>query len=439
MSQLEAPQPDLGEQLLLNSPEEKRLFRKVWWRIIPFLFLCYVVSVLDRINIGFAQLQMRQALDFSDAMYGLGGAVFYIGYVCSGVPSNMLLARFGVRCLFPWLMILWGLVSMGMMWVSQPSDFYTLRFLLGVFEAGLFPGIVFYLTLWFPMHRRATVMSIFFAGVMVAGVVGGLISGWIMHDMAGVMTLGGWQWMFAIEGAPAVLLGLLSFFYLVDSPQEAPWLNAKEKKYLLNLCQKASKDTGVVGHTLHALKKMLHNPSIYLFAFIYFTLTFGAITLSLWMPLVIQEFGVVNVVDISLYSAIPYAFGVLGLMGISYLSDKHSKRFIYFLTSMGTGALVSFLLTLPIPNLFILLLILSIGTISIFSAFPIFWAISPNYLTRETAAAGIAFISSIGITAGIVCPWLVGQIKTCSGSLDRAFYLMAVLLVLGGLAMYKKE
>lgn len=182
------------------------LFRKIAWRIVPFLFLCYVVSFLDRINIGFAQLQMKHDLGFSDAMYGLGAAVFYVGYVCCEVPSNMLLARFGARRTFTRIMLLWGAASVCMMFVSQASHFYLLRFMLGVFEAGFFPGIVLYLTYWYPARRRAVILSIFFAGVAVAGVLGGLVSGWIMRDMAGVMGLYGWQWMFAIEGAPAVVL-----------------------------------------------------------------------------------------------------------------------------------------------------------------------------------------------------------------------------------------
>ena len=220
------PSQGAGTLAVPSSPDlsvaaEDAIYRKVWLRIIPFLFICYVVSFLDRINIGFAQLQMKQDLGFSDAMYGLGAAVFYVGYVLCEVPSNMLLARFGARRTFSRIMVLWGLASVGMMAVSDATHFYVLRFLLGVFEAGFFPGIVLYLSYWFPARRRAAVMAIFFAGVAVAGVLGGLVSGWIMRDMAGVMGLYGWQWMFAIEGAPAVVLGLLVIFLLADGPAQA--------------------------------------------------------------------------------------------------------------------------------------------------------------------------------------------------------------------------
>ena len=212
------------------ATDDALLFRKIAWRIVPFLFLCYVISFLDRINIGFAQLQMKHDLGFSDAMYGLGAAVFYVGYVFCEVPSNLLLARFGARRTFTRIMLLWGIASTGMMFVSQPSHFYVLRFLLGVFEAGFFPGIVLYLTYWFPANRRAAAISVFFAGVAVAGVLGGLMSGWIMRDMSGVLGLHGWQWMFAIEGAPAILLAFAAFTLLVDRPQDATWLTPDERR-----------------------------------------------------------------------------------------------------------------------------------------------------------------------------------------------------------------
>ncbi|MBN3728827.1 MFS transporter, partial [Burkholderia sp. Ac-20379] len=216
--------------------DDARLLARVAWRIVPFLLLCYVVSFLDRINIGFAQLQMKHDLGFSDAMYGFGAAVFYIGYVLCEVPSNLLLERYGARRSFARIMLLWGLASVGMMCVSAPAHFYVLRFLLGVFEAGFFPGIVLYLTYWFPARSRAALMSVFFAGVALAGVLGGLASGWIMRDMAGVLGLYGWQWMFAIEGAPAVLLAFVALRCLSDGPREARWLGAAERERLIALC-----------------------------------------------------------------------------------------------------------------------------------------------------------------------------------------------------------
>ncbi len=294
---------------------DAQLFRKIAWRIVPFLFLCYVVSFLDRINIGFAQLQMKHDLGFSDAMYGLGAAVFYVGYVFCEVPSNMLLARFGARRTFMRIMLLWGLASTGMMFVSQPSHFYVLRFLLGVFEAGFFPGIVLYLTYWFPANRRAAAISVFFAGVAVAGVLGGLLSGWIMRDMSGVLGLHGWQWMFAIEGAPAILLGVVAWFWLCDRPEHARWLSDAERERLAADLAADRARTGAPAP--HSLRQVLAEPRTYLFAFIYFSLTTALLMLLFWMPLMIREFGIHDVVQISLLSVVPNAIGAAGLIAIA--------------------------------------------------------------------------------------------------------------------------
>ncbi|CDY76246.1 Nitrate/nitrite transporter [Caballeronia glathei] len=422
------------------ASEDDLLLRKVAWRIIPFLFVCYVVSFLDRINIGFAQLQMKHDLGFSDAMYGLGAAVFYIGYVLCEVPSNLLLAKYGARRTFTRIMLLWGLASVGMMFVSSPAHFYLLRFLLGVFEAGFFPGIVLYLTFWFPANRRAAVLSVFFAGVAVAGVFRGLVSGWIMRDMSGVMGLFGWQWMFAIEGAPAVLLAVFALYYLVDSPRHAKWLTPLERDRFETLCAEGRAKESA--HDSSALVAALRNPRVYLFAFVYFSLTCASLTLSFWMPLMIRDFGIKDVVSVSLYSVVPNAIGAVGLVLIARHSDRVRERRKHFAFCTIGGAIALAALTLHLPSFPAMLAILSVAAVLIFAALPIFWSVPPGYLSGKTAAAGIAFISSIGITSGIVSPWVIGQIRTTTGSMDLAVYLLAGLLLLSGLALMagvKKE
>ncbi|HFT8009110.1 TPA: MFS transporter [Burkholderia cenocepacia] len=409
------------------------LFRKIAWRIVPFLFLCYVVSFLDRINIGFAQLQMKHDLGFSDAMYGLGAAVFYVGYVCCEVPSNMLLARFGARRTFTRIMLLWGLASTGMMFVSQPSHFYVLRFLLGVFEAGFFPGIVLYLTYWFPANRRAAAISVFFAGVAVAGVLGGLLSGWIMRDMSGVLGLHGWQWMFAIEGAPAILLAFVAFTLLVDRPQDAPWLTSDEKARVAALCAEGRAHGNA--HDGRSVMTALANPRVYLFAFIYFSLTCASLTLNFWMPLMIRDFGVTDVVAVSLYTVVPNAVGAVGLVLIARRSDRTGERRKHFAGCTIGGGLALAALTLHLHSFAAMLACLSIAATLIFAALPIFWAVPTRYLSGNAAAAGIALISSIGITSGIVSPWVIGMIRTRTGSMDLAVYLLAALLVASGVAL----
>ncbi|MDG0065224.1 MFS transporter [Burkholderia sp. IO2] len=409
------------------------LFRKIAWRIVPFLFLCYVVSFLDRINIGFAQLQMKHDLGFSDAMYGLGAAVFYVGYVFCEVPSNMLLARFGARRTFTRIMLLWGLASTGMMFVSQPSHFYVLRFLLGVFEAGFFPGIVLYLTYWFPANRRAAAISVFFAGVAVAGVLGGLLSGWIMRDMSGVLGLHGWQWMFAIEGAPAILLAFVAFTLLVDRPQDAPWLTSDEKARVAALCAEGRAHGNA--HDGRSVMIALANPRVYLFAFIYFSLTCASLTLNFWMPLMIRDFGVTDVVAVSLYTVVPNAVGAVGLVLIARRSDRTGERRKHFACCTIGGGLALAALTLHLHSFAAMLACLSIAATLIFAALPIFWAVPTRYLSGNAAAAGIALISSIGITSGIASPWVIGMIRTRTGSMDLAVYLLAALLVASGVAL----
>jgi D-galactonate transporter len=421
-----------------TAVDERQLFAKVAWRIIPFLFLCYVVSFLDRINIGFAQLQMKHDLGFSDAMYGLGAAVFYVGYVLCEVPSNMLLAKFGARKTFTRIMLLWGLASVSMMFVSKPAHFYVLRFLLGVFEAGFFPGIVLYLTYWFPASRRAAVMSVFFAGVAVAGVLGGLVSGLIMRDMNGLMGLFGWQWMFAIEGAPAVLLAFVALFYLVDKPKDAPWLSDEEKTQIVKLCaqDQTGAQTGKAHkHDARSFAAALLNPRVYLFAFIYFSLTCASLTLNFWMPLMIRDFGIKDVVQVSLYTVIPNAIGAVGLILIARRSDRMKERRKHFAFCTIGGGIALAALTLHLSSFPAMLAILSAAAVLIFAALPIFWAVPPSYLSGNAAAAGIALISSIGITSGIVSPWVIGQIRTSTGSMDLAVYLLAGLLVASGLAL----
>jgi len=430
MSQPLAPALEPGASA---AEHDDLLYRKVSLRIIPFLFLCYVVSFLDRINIGFAQLQMKHDLGFSDAMYGLGAAVFYVGYVLFEVPSNLLLAKFGARRTFTRIMLLWGAASVGMMFVATPGHFYLLRFLLGVFEAGFFPGIVLYLTYWFPAKRRAGVMSVFFAGVAVAGVFGGLVSGWIMRDMAGVMGLHGWQWMFAIEGAPAVLLGLVALRVLVDTPRDAHWLTQGEQERLAALCPQTNASADA--HDRRGLLDALRNPRLYLFAFIYFSLTCASLTLSFWMPLMIRDFGITDVLSVSLYTVVPNAIGAVGLILIARHSDRVAERRKHFACCTIGGGIALAALTLHFPSFPLMLAILSLAATLIFAALPIFWAVPASHLPGKSAAAGIAVISSIGITSGIVSPWVIGQIRTVTGSMDLAVHLLSLLLFASGAAL----
>lgn len=410
---------------------EDALFRKVTLRIIPFLFFCYVIAILDRNNIGFAQLQMKHDLSLTDAAYSLGAVFFFIGYVLFEVPSNMLLHKFGARKTFARIMLLWGAASVLMVAVSTTTQFYTLRFLLGVFEAGFFPGIVFYLTYWFPARRRAGALSVFYAGVAVAGVLGGLVSGGIMRGMDGVYGIHGWQWMLAIEGAPAVILGIIAFFYLKDSPAVASWLSTDEKALLKQVLARDSKPTE---HS-HSLLAALGNPYVYLFAFVYFCLTSAILLLLFWMPTMIREFGIKDIVQISLYSAIPNAIGAVGVILIARNSDRRNERKWHFVLC-GAGAAVALsLLTSHGIGFSVSMALLTAAAVLVYAAHPIFWSVPANFFRGPNAAASIALVSSIGVSSGTITPYLIGLIKTYTGSMSNAFYFIAVLLAFACVAM----
>ncbi|CAN0626415.1 putative metabolite transport protein NicT [Burkholderia multivorans] len=407
------------------------LYRRITARIVPFLFICYIVSILDRSNIGFAQLQMRQDLGLTDAMYSLGAVLFFVGYVLFEVPSNALLRRFGARRTFARIMVLWGAVSVAMITVDSARHFYVLRFLLGVFEAGFFPGVVFYLTCWYPARRRASVLSIFYAGVAVAGMVGGLLSGWIMRGMSGVRGLHGWQWMFAIEGAPAILLGAIAWFWLCDRPEQAHWLSAQERQQLA--ADLAADHAGA--HAAVSLRQVLAQPRTYLFAFIYFSLTTALLMLLFWMPLMIREFGIHDVVQISLLSIVPNAVGAAGLIVIARRSDRKRERRWHFAACALGGALALVALTLHVPSLVAMMALLSLAAMLIFAAHPVFWAVPSASFSGTGAAGAIALISSIGVSSGMITPWIVGMIRTRTGSMDPAMWMIAALLAACAVAM----
>ncbi|KWI53182.1 MFS transporter [Burkholderia cepacia] len=427
------------------APDDDALYRRIGARIVPFLFICYIVSILDRSNIGFAQLQMRQDLGLTDAMYSLGAVLFFVGYVLFEVPSNALLRRFGARRTFARIMCLWGAVSVAMITVDSAKHFYVLRFLLGLFEAGFFPGVVFYLTYWYPARRRASVLSIFYAGVAAAGMVGGLLSGWLMRGMSGVLGLHCWQWMFAIEGAPAILLGVIAWFWLCDRPEQARWLSDADRQRLaadlaadragVAGAADAAGATGADAPAPHSLRQVLAEPRTYLFAFIYFSLTTALLMLLFWMPLMIREFGIHDVVQISLLSVVPNAIGAAGLIAIARRSDRKRERRRHFAACAFGGAVALALLTLHLPSIVAMMALLSVAVMLIFAAHPVFWAVPSAYFSGAGAAGGIALISSIGVSSGMITPWLVGLIRTRTGSMDPAMLMIAALLAACAVAM----
>ena len=415
--------------------EQDALYLKVTWRIIPLLFCCYVMAYLDRINISFAQLQMKDSLGFSAAVYGLGASIFFIGYLLFEVPSNLLLKRIGTRKTLLRIMFCWGIVSAGTMFVTTPMQFYVLRFLLGVFEAGFFPGIIYYLTLWYPPSRRAFVMAIFLTATLFAGIIGGPLSGLIISGMDGLNGWAGWQWMFLLQGLPSSVLGIVAYLYLSDSPTMAPWLTAREKTIIDNdLAPERSASRGPDAGAQSAFKRLLTNPKVYILSGAVFAILAAAYSLSFWAPTLISKAGVKDILNIGLISAIPSICGAIAMVLIGRHSDKKQERRWHFSVCMmlaaaaiaGLGAL-----SLGANSLWMLIILLCFATVGVVSAVPVFWTIPPRYLAPQDAAAGVALINSLGHLGGVIGPAMVGFVLTSTGSTANALFALAIIMVLG--------
>jgi D-galactonate transporter len=401
-------------------------YRKVTWRLVPFLFICYMVAFLDRINIGYAQLQMKQTLAFSDAVYGLGAGIFFIGYFLFEVPSNLMLARVGARRTLLRIMFCWGLVAAAMMFVSTPTMFYVLRFLLGVFEAGFFPGVLLYLTYWYPNARRGRIIALFMSATAIAGILAGPLSGGIMKYLDGMNGWAGWQWLFLVQGLPATLLGIAAYFYLQDKPEDARWLNPAEKAIVraeLDQDQQAAASHG-------SFWQLLRDPKVYVMSLIYFLLLGAAYAIIFWVPTVIRSWGVTDMLQIGLYAAIPNLIGAVAMVLVARHSDKKMER-RWHLIGCVLMASVGMLLTVMVKgNLALSLACLSLAVVGVASATPIFFTIPTAYLAPASAAAGLALISSLGNLGAAVSPSLTGLISARTGNpLDSMFLVIAVYAV----------
>ena len=418
------------------TSEEDALFTKVTKRILPFLFICYVVAYLDRTNIGFLKVQMQADLGFSDLIYGLGAGIFFAGYFFFEVPSNLMLARVGARKTMLRIMLCWGAISAAMMFVKTPEQFYLMRFLLGAAEAGFFPGVMLYLTYWYPASRRARIIALFFTAIAMTGVVGGPLSGWLMTAMHGVAGYSGWQWTLVIEGLPACVLGVLAYKWLDDKPEDAKWLTQQEKDLLKRALEREQVGSDV-GKS-HNFADALRDLRVYGLAIAWFTYICGVYVISFWLPGFIREAGVTDLLQVGLYSAIPYGIAAVLTVMISRNSDRMNERRWHTVACAIVGAISLWLLAVTAgTGLTSALVVLSISTTSILALQPLFWAIATKYLAGSKAAAGgIALINCIGLTGGFVSPSILGWIKTTTGEFSNGLFFMAFLLIVGAVLIY---
>jgi D-galactonate transporter len=410
-----------------------KLFSKISWRILPFLMLCYVIAFLDRINIGYAQLQMKQTLTFSDATYGFGAGIFFVGYFLFEVPSNLLLERIGVRKTLLRIMFTWGIVATAMAFVQTPVQFYFARFLLGVLEAGFFPGIILYLTYWYPSARRGQIIAMFLAATAIASVIAGPLSGATLQYLNGFEGLHGWQWLFISQGIPATILGVLSYFYLQDKPEDARWLTAEDKSALRFQLDHDHKDVESAHHG--SFVQMLGDPKVYGLAFTYFLLLGATYTMVFWIPSLIKSWGVADLFHVGLLAALPQIAGIIATILIGRHSDKHRERRWHYATCVGIAALGLLVTTFSQGQLILSIAGLTLAGVGIVSATPLFFTTITEYLSRASAAGGIALISSLGNLGPAAAPSVTGLITANTGSPLYSTYLVVGAYLLSGLLL----
>jgi D-galactonate transporter len=411
---------------------EDATYRKVTWRLLPLLFLCYVLAYLDRVNVGFAKLQMQSDLGFSDTVYGFGAGVFFIGYFFFEVPSNLILERVGARIWIARIMILWGLLSSATMFVTGASTFYALRFALGVAEAGFFPGIILYLTYWYTRKHRARMVAIFMTAITLSGVIGGPISGLILARMSGVSGLAGWQWLYLLEGLPSVAVGLLVLSLLDDGPSKAKWLTEEQRELLLRRVREEEELKIAEGSRHHRLTDAFRSGKLWLFALMYFCVVMGLYGISFWLPSILSDSMTSDPWRIGLLTAVPWAAAAVAMVLVGRHSDRTGeRRWHTAVPALIAGAAFA---TSAIPGISALpgFLALTVATCGVMAAVSCFWSLPTAFLSGTAAAAGIAWINSLGNLAGYVSPFVVGSVRDRTGSMSAALLVLAFSLSAAG-------
>ena len=401
--------------------------RKISQRLIPFLFLLYVIAWLDRVNVGFAALQMNSDLKFSSAAFGLGSGIFFAGYCLFEVPSNIILERVGARLWIARIMVSWGLISAGMMFVRTPVTFCVLRFLLGVAEAGFFPGVVYYLSLWYPVRQRARAIAGFMAAIPVTGLIGGPLSGALL-GLDGYCGLKGWQWLFLVEGLPAIILGIVAAFYLTDRPELASWLKADEREWLISELTRERQTCPAQ----HLILEALTNGTVWLLGVIFLLVAAGFYGYSFWSPLIVQSLFRISNLGIGLILGGIGAITILCMLLNSAHSDRKNERRIHIaipLSLMGVGFLASAILHQPI----LVIAALALVPIGHCSSYGPFWSMPTHFLTGQAAASGVALVATIASVGGFLGPSLIGYLKNRTETHTTAFILLGAAALVAGL------
>ncbi len=416
---------------------EKAVIRKAAWRILPIIMICYFAAFLDRVNIGFASLTMNQDLGFTAAQFGFGAGIFFLGYIVFELPSNIILAKVGARLWIARILITWGILSAATAFVWNPTSFYVVRVLLGAAEAGFFPGIIFFMTLWFPAEYRARMFATFNIAVPFSSVIGAPLSGFILEYMNGVAGFSGWQWMFVIEAIPAIVMGFVVFFWLPDSPDKATFLSTDEKRILSSRIAK-ERDAREATEKF-TIGKALRDPRVLLMCLIAVGLVMGTTGIAIWMPQFVKSFGLSNL-QTSFVVAIPSIFMAAAMILVGRNADRTGERVWHaagpFIVSAFGFALAAFA-TSPVVNL----IGLTIGAAGIGGASPNIWIFPSTLLTGSAAAAGIALINSVGSTGGFFGPTIIGWVRDTTGGFQGSllFLAFAMLVTAGAILILGKS
>ncbi|MBB5497554.1 MFS transporter [Paraburkholderia sp. MM5384-R2] len=405
-----------------------KTYKRITRRLIPLLFILYLMSNIDRVNVSIAQLQMKSDLGFTDAVYGLGASLFFVSYALFELPNTYMVTRLGALKTIMLLTVGWGCVSSLTMFVRTPISFYTLRFLLGVFEAGFTPIVVYYLSRWYPLERRSKPLALFSSGIVISGILAYPLSGVILKFMHDVGGLSGWQWMFPLEGLPCVVLGLLVPVLLDESPQTANWLSPNEKTMIASMLE-----AGAPAKEGQTFAQTLRNPRLYALMAVYFFFASAIAVLHFWLPTIIRSLGVTDIALIGLYSAIPSVVSLVAMITIGAHADRtrRLRENIVTLTLVGGAALC--LLPLVPNSLVLSLVLLSVAGAALFTFIPLFWASVPACLPGPGVANAIAAVATIGLLGGVVSPASIGWLKTHTGSMSVGIYIFGALFAAGGL------
>lgn len=416
--------------LLANSA-----YRKIAWRLLPFLLLCYILAFLDRINIGFAQQHMQQELKLSDAAYGVGAGIFFLGYVLFELPSNLLLTRIGMRKTVSRIMVLWGVTSVAMMFVQGEYSFYALRVLLGIFEAGFAPAMFYYCTQWFPKHRLGSALAILGFTGPIAGMLGAPLSSALILHMDGVLSLSGWRWLFLIEGVPSVIVGVIAWFVIVDTPAQAPWMTSQEQQLVVDALRVEQQEAPV--HT--QLSTLLKDHRLYLLVIGYFCFIAGMYLPHYWLPKLIAQAGFSGM-SVGWLAAIPSACMLLTIVPFARHSDRRAERRWHTAVPMGISAALLFFVSCKMTGIIdmpfaLFYALLTAALVSMYLAYVVFWSIPQEFfMAGPMAAGGIALINSVGLSGGFISPMVIGYLREATGSMAMPFWLFTATIAVGALA-----